>query len=101
MFALLERARNLSLSIDILIKLFNVPVVLYGTEVWHSEKCDIIERLQLRFFKYVLSVNKLISSMTVYEELGAIPFDVDNKSRMLTVRVRLYIKYKIYLNLNG
>ena len=77
MFALLERARNLSLSIDILIKLFNVP----GAEVWHSE-------------------NKLISSMTVYKELGAIPFDVDIKSRMLTVRVRLYIKYKIYLNLN-
>ena len=77
---------------DIMLKLFNVlvkPVVLYGAEVWGSEKCDILERFQLRFFKYVLSVNKLTSSMMVYGELGAIPLDVDIKSRMLTFWPRL------------
>ena len=30
-------------------------------------QCDILERLQLRFFKYVLSVNKFTSSMMVYD----------------------------------
>ena len=82
MFALLKKSRNLSLPMDIMLKLFNVlvkPVVLYGAEVWGSEKCDILERLQLRFFKYVLFVNKFTSSMMVYGELGAIPLDVDIK----------------------
>ena len=74
-----------------MLKLFNVlvkPVVLYRAEVWGSEKCDILERLQLRFFKYVLSVNKFTSAMLVYGELGAIPLD-DIKSRMLTFWARL------------
>ena len=63
--------------------------MLYGAEVWGSEKCDILERLQLRFFNYVLSVNKLTSSMMVYGELGATPLDIDIKSRMLTFWARL------------
>ena len=60
MFSLLKKTRNLSSPLDIMLKLFNVivkPVVLYGAEVWGSENCDILERLQLRFLKYVLSVN--------------------------------------------
>ena len=76
MFALLKRSRNLSLPINIMLKHFNVlvePVVLYGAEVWGSEKCDILERLQLRFFKYVLSVNKLTSSMMVYGNWVQLP----------------------------
>ena len=69
-----------------MLKLFNVivkPVVLYGAKVWGSENCDILERLQLRCFKYVLSVNKFTSSMMVYGELGVFPLDVDIKLRML------------------
>ena len=77
---------------DIMLKLVNVlvkPVVLYGAVVWGSEKCDIFQRLQLRFFKYVFSVNKFTSSMMIYRELGAIRLDADIKSRMLTCWVRL------------
>ena len=51
MFALLKRSRNQSLPMDIMLEIFNVlvkPVVLYGAEVWGSEKCAILERLQLR-----------------------------------------------------
>ena len=74
------------------VKTFNVivkPVVLYGAEIWSSENCEILERLQLRFLKYVLSVNKFTSSMMVYEELGAVPLDVDIKLRMLTYSAKL------------
>ena len=70
MFSPLKKARNLSLPMDIMLQLFNVlvkPVVLYGAGVWGSEKCDILERLQLRFVKYVLSVNNCTSFMMVYE----------------------------------
>ena len=101
MFALLKRSRNLSLPMVIMLKLFNVlvkPVVLYGAEGWGSEKCDILERFQLRFFKYVFSVNKFTSSMMVYGELGGTPLDIDIKSRMLTFWARLCSgdKHKIY-----
>ena len=50
---------------------------------------NILEGLKLRFFKYVLSVNKFTSSMMVYGELGAVPLDVDIKLRMLTYWARL------------
>ena len=63
--------------------------MLYGAELWGSENCDILERLQLRFYKYVLSVSKFTSSMMVYGELGAVPLDIDNKLRMLTYWARL------------
>ena len=54
---------------DMMLNFFNVlvkPVVLYGAELWGSRKCDILERLQLRLFEYVLSVNEFTSSMMVY-----------------------------------
>ena len=100
MFSLLKNPRNLSFPLDIMFKFFNVivkPVVLYGAEVWGSENCDILERLQLRFLKYVLSVNKFTSFMMVYGELGVVPLDVDIKLRMLTYWARLCLgdKHKI------
>ena len=45
MFDLLRKARNVSLPMDIMLKLFNVLVkaeVLYGAEVWGSKKCVIL-----------------------------------------------------------
>ena len=50
MFALFKRARKRFLRMDIMLKLFNVlvkPVVLYGAEVWDSEKCAILKSLYL------------------------------------------------------
>ena len=101
MFALLKKSRNLSLPMDIMLKLFNVlvkPVVLYGAEVWGSEKCDILERLQLRFFKYVLSVNKFTSSMMVYGELGAIPLVLEHfgQDYVLVKNTRSLIRSTLY-----
>ena len=43
----------------------------------------------LDFLNNVLSVNKFTSSMMVYGELGAIPLDVDIRSRMITFWARL------------
>ena len=54
-----------------------------------QQKCDILESLQLRFFKYVFSVNKFTSSMMVYGELGENPLDIDIKSCMLAFWARL------------
>ena len=52
-----------------------VVLNVYVADVWGSEKCDILhvlDRFQLRFFKYVLSLNKFTSSMMFYGKLGVI-----------------------------
>ena len=38
-------------------------------EVWAHEGTDILEKLHLRFFKYVLGVNKSTCTNMVYGEL--------------------------------
>ena len=71
MFSLLKKKRQMSLPVDVAIKLFDnlvKPVVLYGAEVWGCESYDILERLQLRFCKYMLSVNKYTCSDMIYGE---------------------------------
>ena len=64
MFSILKRARVLKLPIDIQLQLFHtnvLPVALYGCEVWGFDKNGIklVERLHLRFCKYVLRLKKL------------------------------------------
>ena len=39
----------------------------YGCEVWVTESADIIEKIHLRFCKYVLQVNKSICFNMVYD----------------------------------
>ena len=59
MSVLLKNINKLSLPVDIAVKLFTnlvKPVILYSSEVWGDEKCDILENLQLRFCKYILAV---------------------------------------------
>ena len=59
MFSLLRKARCLFLPLDFLLKLFNhivVPIITYGCEIWGSENIDNIEKLQLRFLKYILNL---------------------------------------------
>ena len=62
MFSILKRSRQFYLPMDLQLHLVNVsalPTVLYGCEVWASEGCGVLEKLQLRFRKYnILSVNK-------------------------------------------
>ena len=61
MFALLKRIKSLSLPPDIALKLFDTlvkPVVLYGAEVWGCENCDIVNKVKLRFCKYILHAHK-------------------------------------------
>ena len=61
MFLLLRKCRQLQLPVDIHLELFDIlvkPIPLYGCEVWATESFDIIEKIHLRFCRYVLQVNK-------------------------------------------
>ena len=64
---------------DVLVK----PVLLYGSEIWGHEGTDILEKLHLRFCKYILMVNKTTCSNMVYGELGVTPLLLSAKARMI------------------
>ena len=87
MFALLRKVKKLYLPIDIQLQLFDVlvaPVPLYGCEVWGHESCPKLERLQLRFCKYILAVGKRTFNYMVYGELGVFPLNIQIKIRAVT-----------------
>ena len=74
------------LPLEVLLKLFKhivVPIITYVFEIWGSENIDIIVRLQLRFLKYIINVNKFTCSNMVYGEVGTPPLIVNIKSRVL------------------
>ena len=92
MFALLKRHKSLSLPPDIALKLFDTlvkPVLLYGAEVWGCENSDIVNKVKLRFCKYILHVHKSTCSNMVYGELGETPLHIDIKCKMVLYWARL------------
>ena len=87
MFAVLRKCRQFNLSIDCQLDLFDKmikPVLLYGCEIWGFSNLDIIERLHLKFCKYILGVNKSTPNFMVYGELGRYPLSISIKMRMIT-----------------
>ena len=92
MFALLKRHKSLSLPPDIALKLFDTlvkPVLLYGAEVWGCENSDIVNKVKLRFCKYIPHVHKSTCSNMVYGELGETPLHIDIKCKMVLYWARL------------
>ena len=78
--SLLRKSRNMQLPIDIQIELFNKlvkPIILYGCEVWGFGNLEIIERVQLKFLKYILNLKTSTSIYIVYGETGCCPIHVD------------------------
>ena len=88
MFSLLNKIKKMSWPADVAIELVK-PVVLHDTEVWWCKSDDILERLQPRFFKYMLSVNKYTCSSMIYRELGVTPLSIDVKIRMVVYWAKL------------
>ena len=87
LFSLQRKIRNLNLPIDMQIDLFNKmikPILLYGCKLWGFGNLEIIERVQLKFFKQILYLKKSTPSFMVYGELGAYPLFIDIQSRMIS-----------------
>ena len=78
----------IDLQLDLFDKLFT-PILLYGSEIWAYENNDIIEKLHLRYCKYILSVNKSTTSSTVYGELGRYPLNIEYTSRCILFWARI------------
>ena len=78
MFSLLKKSKNL--PVDIQLDLFDklvTPILSYGSEIWTYENNDVIEKLHLRYCKYILNVNKNTTSSMVYGELGRYPLNIE------------------------
>ena len=86
MFLLMKKTRKLSLPIDLVIDLFDntvLPVLTYGCEVWGFHCLDLIDRLQLRFYKSILKLRASTPTFMVYGEVGKYPVELHIKLRML------------------
>ena len=86
-FALMKKIRNMDLPLDIQIDLFNKtvkPILLYGCEIWGIGNIEILERIQLKFFKQVLSLKKSTPSNMIYGELRIMPLKIDIQTRIIS-----------------
>ncbi|MCG8110258.1 MAG: reverse transcriptase family protein, partial [Candidatus Thiodiazotropha taylori] len=92
LFSMIKKCRNLNLPFDIQIELFDKtikPILLYGCEVWGFGNCDIIERVQLKFYKYIFNLKRSTPSFMIYGELGITPIRVDIKTRITSYWTKL------------
>ena len=73
-------------------KLFDsivVPVVCYGSEVWGFELSECIERVQLKFCRFLLGVNSNASNQAVLGECGRLPLCCFYFKRCVTFWLKL------------
>ena len=87
LFSLLKKIRSLSLPYDIQIDLFDKlvkPILLYGCEIRGSGNIDILERIQLKFYKFIFNLKTSTPSYMIYGELGITPLYIDVQTRMVS-----------------
>ena len=87
MYALLRKSRVLQLPLDIQIDLFQklvVPILLYACELYGYENIQIIERLQLKYLKYILGLKPSTPNVMVYGETGCFPLAITIKCRIIS-----------------
>ena len=86
MFALIKKSKILNLPVDVMIDLFDktiMPVLLYGSEIWGFQCVDLIEKLQLKFYKSILKLRASTPTQMVLGETGCFPITINTKSRSL------------------
>ena len=71
---------------DVMCKIFDTkiaPILLYGCELWGTNESMLIERVHLRFCRYLLSVPKTTSNDGVRGELGRYPLFIQTVLRVI------------------
>ena len=95
MFTLMKKGQKLSLPIDLMLDMFDhtvAPVLLYGCEIWGFQTLYLIEKLQLKFYKFLLKLRPSTPSHMVYGETGKVPITTTIKCRLLLYWHKLICK---------
>ena len=94
MFNLWRRSRQLDLPLDIQLELFDtliMPILTYGCKVWGFENRNILEKLHLKYLKYILGVKMSTPTCMVLGETGRFPVNITIKTRMISFRSKLIL----------
>ena len=86
MFAIIKKARAMSLPIDIQFELFDrivLPTMLNGCQIWGYKNLDTIEKVHLKFCKLVLKLKSCTSNAMVYGETGRYNMEYYVKKRLI------------------
>ena len=70
-YSLLNKIKTISLPVDIQTDLFEKmvkPILLYGSEIWGTGNLDIIEQVQLKFYKQIFGLKLSTPNYMVYGE---------------------------------
>ena len=92
MYSLIKNSNRLNLPIDLQIDLFNktiIPILLYGSEIWGCGNLDLMERVQLKFLKYILKLKRPTPNYIVYGETGCFPISVYIEEKIISFWSRL------------
>ena len=84
----------LNLPDDIQLDLFDklvTPILLYGSEIWSYENNDVIEKLHLRYCRYILNVNKSPTSSMLYGQSGRYSVNIECTSRCILFWARIIL----------
>ena len=97
-FELMDIASKLQLFDSVI-----VPILLYGCEIWGINNISDIEKIQIRFYKNLLGLNKYTSNVYMVGELGKFPLHVFCKERLLkfwlkTITNKNCIQYALYMD---
>ena len=93
-YSLLRRSRQLDLPLDIQLELFDtliMPILTYGCEVGGFENLNIIEKLHLKYLKYILGVQMSTPTCMVLGETGRFPVNITNKTRVISFWSKLIL----------
>ena len=104
LFSMIKKCRDLNLPVDLQIDLFDKtikPILLYGCEIWGFGNCASIERIQLKFYKYLFNLKRSTPSFMIYSELGIKPIILDIKTRVLTYWCKLLPNDDLYEKLSS
>ena len=70
------------------------PILLYGCELWGVGNVDIIEKVQLKFFKQIFHLKNATPSYMIYGELGVTPLYVEIQKRIVSFWCTLIDNYE-------
>ena len=78
------------------------PILLYGSEVWGYENCEVIEAYYFRFCKMMLHLIPSTPKVMVYGELGRFPMLIFIQARMINFWTKVVcgkedkLSYRLY-----